>query len=413
LLFGGFGIWSVVARIDGAIVAPGQVQVERNRQVIAHPEGGEIASVQVREGSVVKAGDLLVQLDGREIASTLAITEGQMFEMMARAGRLQAERDAADTIDFAEELLDQGTVNDDVARLIAGQRDLFTARRLTAQKEIEQLGKRSVQIMAQIDGMSAQKSALEQQLALIDEDLISQDSLLERGLTQQSRVNVLRREQAGTLGEIGAMRASIAQAQSQITEIELEILKLTSDRREGAITSLRDIQARSLELRQQRASLQERLKRLDVRAPLSGVVYDLAVFGPGAVVTPASPLLLIVPQDTPLVISARINPIHVDQVYPGQSVRLRFTSFDSRTTPEIMGSVTKVSADAFIDDATGSSYYLTQIRINETQRSLLPVGSVLIPGMPVETFMSTGERSPLAYLTKPLMDYFVRAFRED
>nr|WP_123794243.1 HlyD family type I secretion periplasmic adaptor subunit [Pacificibacter maritimus] len=413
LLLGGFGLWSVVARIDGAIVASGQVQVEQNRQVVAHPDGGEISSVQVREGSSVRAGDVLLQLDGREISSSLAITEGQLFEMMARAGRLQAERDGAETIWFDEELLSRGAIDADVARLIEGQRALFHARRLTAQQEIEQLGKRSVQISAQIDGMSAQRSALDQQQALTEQDLASQDSLLTRGLTQQSRVNALRKELADVLGRAGSISASIAQAQSQITEIELQILKLSSGRREDAITTLRDIQARSLELRQQRAVLKERLKRLEIRAPVSGIVYDLAVFGAGAVITPAAPLLYIVPQDTPLVVSARVNPIHVDQVYPGQPVRLRFSSFDSRTTPEIEGTVTKVSADAFVDEATRSSYYLTQIRIDEKQRSLLPADVVLIPGMPVETFMSTGERSPLAYLTKPLTDYFVRAFRED
>ncbi|MEM5476172.1 HlyD family type I secretion periplasmic adaptor subunit [Pacificibacter sp. AS14] len=413
VLFGGFGLWAVLARIDGAIVASGQVQVEQNRQVVAHRDGGEVASVQVSEGDLVNAGQLLLQISGREIASELAITEGQLFEVMARAARLQAERDGAAEITFAPEVLDRAQTDRDVARLIAGQLDLFTARRLTAQKEIEQLGKRSAQIAAQIAGFMAQRSALEQQLALIDEDLVSQDALLKRGLTQQSSVNALRREQVGAAGQIGALTASMAQAESQGTEIELQILKLSSDRRESAITTLRDIQARSLELRQQRENLQERLKRLDVRAPLSGVVYDLSVFGPGAVVTSAEPLLFIVPQDRPLVVSSRVSPIHVDKVYPGQPVRLRFATFDSRTTPEINGSVTKVSADAFIDDATRTSYYLAEIHIDEDQRNRLPAGSVLIPGMPVETYMSTGERSPLAYLTKPLTDYFVRAFRED
>lgn len=413
VLFGGFGLWAVFARIDGAIVASGQVQVEQNRQVVAHRDGGEVASVKVSEGDLVEADQLLLQLSGREIASELAITEGQLFEMMARAARLQAERDGTEAITFAPELLERAQSDTDVARLIAGQRDLFTARRLTAQKEIEQLSKRSTQIDAQISGFTAQRSALEQQLALINDDLVSQDALLKRGLTQQSRVNGLRREQVGTAGQIGSLTASMAQAEAQGTETELQILKLSSDRRESAITTLRDIQARSLELRQQRENLQERLARLDVRAPVSGVVYDLSVFGPGAVVTPAEPLLFIVPQDRPLVVAARVSPIHVDKVYPGQPVRLRFSTFDSRTTPEILGSVTKVSADAFVDDATRTSYYLAEIHIAEDQRNLLPSGSVLIPGMPVETFMSTGERSPLAYLTKPLTDYFVRAFREE
>lgn len=413
LLFFGFGLWSVVARIDGAIVASGQVQVEQNRQVVAHRDGGEVAAVHVSEGDLVVADQLLLTLSGRDIESSLAITEGQLFEMMARAARLQAERDGVDVIAFSDELLARAQMDADVALLAAGQRDLFTARRLTAQKEIEQLGKRSIQIGAQIDGIAAQSDALETQLSLIDEDLVSQNTLLKRGLTQQSRVISLRREQADVTGQIGSLLASQAQARSQVAEIELQVFKLGSDRRETAITTLRDIQASSLELRQQRALLLDQLERLDIRAPVSGIVYDLAVFGPGAVVTPAAPVLYLVPQDRPLVIASRVSPIHVDQVYPGQSVRLRFSTFDSRTTPEINGFVTKVSADAFTDDAVQTRYYLAEIHIDEAQRNLLPTGSVLIPGMPVETYMSTGARSPLAYLTKPLTDYFVRAFRED
>jgi HlyD family type I secretion membrane fusion protein len=413
LLFGGFGLWSVIARIDGAIVASGQVQVEQNRQVVAHRDGGEVSSVLVTEGDLVDAGQLLLELNGREIKGELAIAEGQLFEMMSRDARLQAERDGKDEITFLPELLERAKTDPDVARLIAGQTDLFMARALTARKEIEQLEKRSVQIAAQIVGFEAQRSALEQQLTLIDEDLVSQDELLKRGLTQQSRVNSLRREQVGVAGQIGALTASIAEAEAQSTETELNILKLSSDRRESAITRLRDIQARSVELRLQRENLQDKLERLDVRAPLAGVVYDLSVFGAGAVLAAGAPLLYIVPQDRPLVVSARVSPIHVDKVYPGQPVRLRFSTFDSRTTPEIHGTVTKVSADAFTDEATRTSYYLAEIHIDEEQRNLLPEGSVLIPGMPVETYMSTGERSPLAYLTKPLTDYFVRAFRED
>jgi HlyD family secretion protein len=413
LLFGGFGLWSVLARIDGAIVASGQVQVEQNRQVVAHRDGGEVAGVHVTEGDIVEAGQLLLTLNGHDIESNLAITEGQMFEMMARAARLQAERDGTDKIALSDELLRRSKIDTDVARLVAGQQDLFAARRLTAHKEIEQLGKRSIQTAAQIDGIVAQRGALERQLALIGEDLESQDALLKRGLTQQSRVISLRREQADVTGQIGSLLASEAQVRSQVAEIDLQVFKLGSDRRETAITTLRDIQARGLELRQQRDSLLEQLKRLDVRAPVSGVVYDLAVFGPGAVVTPAAPVLYLVPQDRPLVVASRISPIHVDKVYPGQPVRLRFSTFDSRTTPEINGSVTKVSADVFTDDVAQTSYYLAEIQIDEVQRSLLPAGSVLIPGMLVETYMSTGERAPLAYLTKPLLDYFVRAFRED
>jgi HlyD family secretion protein len=412
-LLGGFIVWSVSANIEGAVVASGQIQVEQNRQVIAHRDGGEVAAVHIEEGSTVEAGELLLELKSADLESEISIVESQLFEMMARDARLQAERDHLSAVTFSQDLLNRGDTDADVAQLLAGQKALFAARTLTAEKEIEQLGERRLQTEAQIEGIAAQRDALEEQYALIGEDLEAQAELLARGLTQQSRVISLRRERANSAGQIGNLIASEAQARAQITEIELQILKASSDRRESAITTLRDVQAQRLQLRQERDSLRARLERLDVRAPLSGVIYDLAVFGPGAVVSPAEPVLYIVPQDRPLVIAARVDPIHVDQVYPGQPVRLRFSTFDSRTTPELQGTVSKVSADAFLDDATRSNYYLAEIHIDEAQRALLPEGSVLIPGMPVETFMSTGERSPLAYLTKPLMDYFIRAFRED
>lgn len=412
LLFGGFGGWAVLARIDGAVVAAGQVQVEQNRQAVAHRDGGEVAAVHVAEGDQVDKGALIVELSGEDIENQIALVETQLFELLARAARLEAERDGADEITLPDELKTRMAENAQVARSVSGQKDLFTARRATAHAEIDQLDKQRSQIEVQINGLATQKAALSEQLTLLEEDLAAQTELLSRGLTQQSRVITLRRDAVQLAAEIGRIDSAEAQAQVQITEIELQILKLGSDRRESAITELRDIQAEIGRLREQRAGLTARLNRLDIRAPVAGVVYGLNVFGPGAVVPPAQPVLYLVPQDRPLIITVRIPPTHIDQVYPGQPVRLRFTTFDRRTTPELEGAVTRISPDAFIDEATGASYYRADIHIPEDQRALLPEGSVLIPGMPVEAYMSTGERSPLAYLTKPLTDYFTRAFRE-
>jgi len=236
--------------------------------------------------------------------------------------------------------------------------------------------------------------------------------LRERGLTQQSRVTALRKEVIGLSGELGRLEATKAQANAQVTEIDLSILKLGSDSREVAIGELREVQNKIAQLREQVAALSARKARLVITAPMDGIVYDLTVFGAGAVISPAEPLLYIVPRDRPLVIAARINPTHIDQVYPGQTVRLRFTTFDQRRTPELLGTLKRISADAFVDEMTGASYYLAEISLSEEQRLRLPEGTELLPGMPVETFISTGERTALAYLTKPLTDYFNRAFRE-
>lgn len=413
LLICGFGGWALLARIDGAVVASGQVQVEQNRQAVAHRDGGEVAAVHVTEGAQVAAGDLLLELSPDEYLNEIAVLETQMFELLTRNARLEAERDGAAKIILSEALIDRMGTDPQVARAVEGQRDLFAARQLTARAEISQLDKKRSQIEVQISGLEAQKLALSEEAALLQEDLTAQADLLTRGLTQQSRVIALRRDTVQLAADIGELETAQAQAQVQITEIDLQILKAGSDRREAAITELRDIQASVGRLREQVRGLTSKLDRLDLRAPVSGVVYGLKVFGPGAVVSSATPVLYIVPQDRPLIITAKISPVHVDRVYPGQPVRLRFSTFDRRTTPELIGTVTRVSPDAFIDEATRASYYSVDINITEEERARLPKGSVLIPGMPVEAYMSTGERSPLAYLTKPLADYFIRAFRED
>ncbi|MBU1281042.1 MAG: HlyD family type I secretion periplasmic adaptor subunit [Alphaproteobacteria bacterium] len=413
LLIGGFGGWTFLARIDGAVVAAGQVQVEQNRQAVAHRDGGEVAAVHVTEGAQVAAGDLLLELSSDEYVNEIAVLETQLFELLTRNARLEAERDGAAKITLSEALIARMETDPQVARAVEGQRDLFAARQLTARAEVSQLDKKRSLIEVQIRGLEAQKLALSEEAALLKEDLTAQADLLTRGLTQQSRVIALRRDTVQLAADIGELETAQAQAQVQITEIDLQILKAGSDRREAAITELRDIQASVGRLREQVRGLTSKLDRLDLRAPVSGVVYGLTVFGPGAVVSPATPVLYIVPQDRPLIITAKISPVHVDRVYPGQPVRLRFSTFDRRTTPELLGTVTRVSPDAFIDEATRASYYSVDINISEEERARLPKGSVLIPGMPVEAYMSTGERSPLAYLTKPLADYFIRAFRED
>jgi HlyD family secretion protein len=412
ILVGGFGTWAVLSQISGAIVAPGRFEVDQNRQVVQHQTGGTVAAILTDEGDQVEAGDLLIQLDGVELRSQLLITEGQLFELMARRGRLEAERDGTDTISFSPELLRVGLENPDVAELIAGQTNLFHARRDSIDQEIEQLGKRSGQIVSQIEGIVAQEASLAEQLTLIKQELGNQQSLLDRGLAQAATVLNLQREAARLNGQLGELAASKAQAEGRITEIDIERLKLGTQTREEAITRLRDLRYRELELVEQRSALRGELERMDIRAPVSGIVYGLQVRTPRSVVRAAEPLLYLVPQDRPLVIVARVDLIHIDELISGQEVSLRLSALDQRNTPELYGKVVQISADAFEDETTGQSYYRAEITLNPGEISKLPEGTVLIPGMPVEAYIKTGDRTPLAYLVKPLADYFTRAFRE-
>lgn len=412
LLVGGFGTWAAFTQISGAIIAPGRIEVDQNRQVVQHPDGGVVSAIEVKEGDKVSTGQVLVRLDPAELKSELSIIENQLAELMARRGRLEAERDGRDTLTFDPLLIEISAGNTDASGLMIGQKTLFEARAQTVAAEIDQLDKRRGQISNQIDGIEAQQAALARQLDLIEMELTDQQSLLDRGLAQATRVLGLQREQARLSGTMGDLAAQKAEAEGRITEIEISILKLGTDRREEAITTLRDLQFRELELREQRRALIEQMGRLDITAPLSGVVYNLQVFALRSVIRPADPVLFIVPQDRPLVINARVDSIHVDKLFVGQEVTLRFSALDQRTTPELFGRVTQISADAFEDEATRASYYRAEIALSEGEQARLPEGSTLLPGMPVEAFIRTADRTPLAYLVKPFTDYLAKAFRE-
>jgi HlyD family secretion protein len=407
----GFGVWSVASEIAGAVVASGQIEVSQNRQVVQHPDGGVVAEIAVKEAQPVKAGDLLIRLDGALVKSELAIVEGQLFEVMARSARLEAERNDAPAPEFLGELAELAKTRPEVADLIEGQRSLFTARRESVLKQSEQLQKRAAQIASQIEGVDAQVAALRQQLDLIEQELTDQRTLLEKGLAQSSRVLALEREASRLQGSVGELQASRAQAEGRATEVELEVLRLAAVRREEANTQLRDIGARVLELAERRRSLSEQIARLEIRAPVSGTVLGLAVSTPQSVIRPAEPLLYLIPQDRPLIITAQVQTIDVDQVFVGQKVRLMFPAFSARTTPELNGHVVTVSADVLVDERAQMAYYKAEIALDPGEIDRLE-GLTLIPGMPVETFIQTGARSPMAYLLKPFTDYFAAALRE-
>ncbi|MEO1640791.1 MAG: HlyD family type I secretion periplasmic adaptor subunit [Pseudomonadota bacterium] len=410
ILVGGFGTWAVMAQISGAVITSGQIEVDRNRQVVQHPDGGVVQDIIVDEGDTVAEGDLLIRLDATVLQSELAVIEGQLFEILARRARLEAERDGTETLTFSPVLLEAATP--EVQTLMDGQQRLFEARLETNRSSVEQLSQQAAQIASQLSGIEAQQAALTTQRDLIAQELADQQDLLDRGLAQASRVLALQREEASLLGTVGELTAQAAQAAERMTEIEIQILGLASTRREDAITQLRDLQFNELELSERRRTLRRQLDRLDIRAPVSGVVYGLQVFTPQSVIRAADPVLFLIPQDRPLVIATQVEVVDVDQIFVGQDVTLRFSAFDQRRTPELQGTVTLISADAFQNETSGLSYYRAEVQLNEGEADRLPADMTLIPGMPVEAFVRTAERSPLDYLIKPLADYFTKAFRE-
>lgn len=407
----GFGLWATTSRIAGAIVVSGRIEVERDRQVVQHPDGGVVEEVRVAEGAHVTAGELLVRLDGAALRSDLTIVEGRLSELAGRAARLMAERDGSPQVVFPPDIQALAKAAPEVAAQLDGQRRLFEARTATLAEQRQLLLHRIDQITAQSDGIAAQRTATAVQLDLIEQELSAQQALLDKRLTQAGKVLALQREKARLDGQLGGLAAELARSADQVTEIRIQISGLATRRREEAATELRDIGPLMLELTERRRALVKEIERLDLRAPVTGIVLALQVSTPRSVLRAAEPVLYVIPQDRPLLITVRIAPIDIDEVAPGQPAELVFPAFSARDTPHLQGKVTRVSADALTDPQTGVAYFGAEVQLDPGEVARLG-DRVLLPGMPAEVFLQTGARSPLSYLIKPFTDYFSHAFRE-
>lgn len=409
LLVGVIGVWSVETEIAGAVISEGKVMVENNRQIVQHAEGGIVAEVVARDGDHVSAGDVLITLDDTILRSELGAAELQLLELKARRARLVAERDQEASVTFEDELV---LANSAAAKAqIEGQRDLFVARLETFRRGIGQIEERILQTENQVKGIAAQLASVKKQTQLARDELDVLEGALSRGLTQSAKVTVLRREVARLEGEDGRLVAEIAQLRAEIAELEIEKSQLESSRLENAIAELRDIEFKEFELTEASISLRKRFERLEIRAPVDGVVFNTNVFGRDAVVQPAEPLLYIVPKDQPLIVEARIPSIHIDQVFVGQPAILRLSAFNQNLTPEVDAEVRSIAADATTNEASTAAYY--RVEINLPQEGIEDEETPeLLPGMPVEVYLRTEDRTPMSYFLKPLSDQLARSFKE-
>ncbi|MFK7945194.1 MAG: HlyD family type I secretion periplasmic adaptor subunit [Paracoccaceae bacterium] len=412
VLGGGFGGWAATANLAGAVVATGQLRVESNKQVVQHPDGGVVNAILVREGDVVEAGQVLIRLDRTTLSAELAGLEGQLYEIMARRGRLEAAQLGLDEIEFDPELLEAARKSREVEKLRLGQEALLNAQRRSMSTEREVMQERQLQLKEQISGAGREVAAMTRQVELIGKELVDMRRLLRQQLVPASRVLALEREEARLEGEAGQLIGQIASLKGQISEIDIELLRMDATTLEEAIAESRELGFRELELKERRLSLIEQLNRLDIRAPMSGVVLDNTVFALQSVIRPAEPILYVVPSDAEMVIDAQVDPVSIDNVYKGQDTVMRFSAFNTRTTPELFGNVTNMARDTTTDEQTGLTYYKTEIALNEGELAKLE-GLELVAGMPVEVYIQTGERTPFQYLLKPITDYFQRAWNEE
>ena len=411
VLWSGLIGWGAFASISGAVIAIGRVEVETREQAVEHIDGGTVREILVREGSQVKAGDVLIRFDDRLLRSEEAILQAEAAELAARRNRLEAEFRNAEAIAWDPALAARAKTGPAVAEVLEGQARLFEARRSTRAGQEAQLRERIGQTRKQIAGLGAQAGAVSRQRRFLTRELDAQRALFEKGLTELGRLLELEREAARLDGQAGDLTARVAGARGRIAELEILVLQIGAQRIEEAETGAREAQAGENRVREQLAGVRARLRRLEVRAPVAGEVFAMTVFALGEVVRPGGPILKIVPAEAELVVRARLEPIHVDQVWPGQQAVLHFSAFPARKTPQFEGRIVRVAADTSHDPRTGLSWYEVELAMGAALKH--GNGLALAPGMPVQVYMRTGERSPLSYLAKPLADYFSRSLKEE
>ena len=410
VLCGGVGGWAATTDLSGALIAPGSIVVDTNVKKVQHPTGGVVGEVRVRDGDRVKTGDIVVRLDETVTRANLAIVTKGLNELTARKARLESERDGAEAIKFPDALLQRAN-DPDVASAIQSERKLFELRRSARVGQKSQLQQRVTQLQEQIEGLSAQAKAKLREIELINRELTGVRELWKKNLVPITRLTALEREATRLDGERGQLIATIAQTRGKITETELQIIQIEQDLSSEVAKETREIDGKIGEFVERKVTAEDQLKRIDIRAPQDGTVFQSTVHTVGGVITAGDAIMMIVPNADNLTVEAKVNPQDIDQLRLDQSVVLRFTAFNQRTTPELNGIITRISADASTDPRTGLSFYT--IRIGMSAAEIARLGEVrMVPGMPVEAFVQTGERTVLSYLLKPLTDQVMRTFRE-
>ena len=402
----GCGGWAAQARLTGAIISQGKVTVKKQVKQVQHRDGGIVGAILVDNGDRVKRGAVIVRLDDTQTRAELGVIASQLSEFLGRGARLRAERDGATDVAF-----DSGfALADATAPIAEGERRLFAANRATRDAQRDQLKSQIEQYEEQVRGLSAQLASNGAERTIVADDLARLMPLVRRQLVESSKTRAMERDLARSDGLNGEIASNIARVKGQISEARLKIIELDQKTRTDAQRDLRDVDGRIAELQERKVAATDRLTRMEITAPIGGTVNDLKIHTVGGVIAPGETLMTVVPEGEDMVVEARLSPTDIDQVSIGQTARLRFSAFNQRTTPQIDGAVETVGAAATLDPATGQAYYLSTIRITDAAGL---AGKHLVPGMPVEVFLTTGERSALSYLVKPFTDQMQKALKED
>lgn len=411
ILVVGFGGWAATAKLSSAVISMGKIVVETNVKRVQHPDGGIVGEINVKDGDRVKSGQLLIRLDETLVAANRALLDGQIIALEARLARLEAERQDSDEMSPPVALKDRMS-EPLVKQSYESEETVFKARKKTLSGQVDRLNERVGQLEQQITGLEAQREAKTGEIDLIDEELSVLGGLFERGRTTRDRIVNLKRNRLRLEGERGALLSQIAVAKGRINETQLEILQLTTDQQEKTFSEITEIKPELANLKERLAAADFQLKRMDIRSPTDGTVFELAVHTVGGVIQPGEVIMQIVPQSDLLLVEAQVSPTDVDQVNIGQEATLVLSAFDFKTTPQLHGTVEFVSAEASVDEKTGFAYYVVRVALDDGELERLDADKVLMPGMPAEVYISTGGQTVIAYLMRPLTDQVRKAWRE-
>jgi epimerase transport system membrane fusion protein len=412
-IFGGLGTWSALAPLSSAAVAPGVVTVASYRKTVQHLEGGIVKAIHVRDGDRVARGHVLIALDDTQPRAQLEVLRGQYFISLAREARLLAQRDGLDQVRYPPMLMEDRE-DARVQDAIRVQNQTFKVRKLAKDGEISLYQSQIEQFHARAHGLRAQQKSRDRLVSSYRTELEDFQVLQKEGYAAKQKVREIERNLAHSEGQHGELLAEIAASELQISETRLKILQLTKEFQREVAKELSEVQTDLFGLREKLQSLQSTVERTVIKAPESGMVLGLSVHTIGAVIPPGGKLLDLVPQNEKLLAEAQVSPLDIDRVRVGQTAEIRFTAFKSRDTPKIDGTLIAISADRLIEEKEKTPYYLARVEIAATGlRDLARNGLELVPGMPAEVLINTGDRTLFQYLVAPLRNTFARSLTED
>lgn len=411
VVFGIFGTWAAFAPLDSASLAPGVVEVKGKRKTVQHFEGGIVRDILVSDGEHVEKGDPVVVLDDTQFSGELGVLKGQYYSARALESRLVAERDDAESVEFPPDIDSEDARAKEAKQ---NQREIFKARFNAREGEESVLKQQIAQLRAQIEGLEAQVDAQNGLARSFEDEIEDLSALLAEGFVEKTRVIELKRNLAHTLSQLAEQKASMAQTKVKIAETELEILQLNKRFKTEVVDQLATVQDEVFDLQERIRVITDRVERTVIKAPVAGRVLGLSAHTIGGVIQAGEPILDIVPEEQELIISAKVSPADIDRVEPGLEANIRFSAFQSQTTPSIKGRLVKVAADRLVDEESGAPYYSATVEVSEQgYQELQDLDLTLVAGMPADVLIKTGERTLLQYLTQPARNAMARSLIEE